>query len=261
MKKLFLFLLVVATILCIIIAPKLVHDSRPDVENSLYTNYEPQTPYESSYLVSDYVDEQMNATKLFKGIMLGSLINSEDILKGNSFKFAVPSFIFDSADYSEYIQNNQYIESAPIYLTEVYDNEAYNYLYTGYLPDGSEVTGRLAIFEYNNNVALAISLLDEAGNPDPQLATLLSDDSNSEYLMYLIMEEIQSYLNSNMEPNLAAETYFDNSLEQLAGSFSYHALTTKYILENGGSDYVMSHTEVINITKNDSDGIFINRSL
>ncbi len=258
-------LIILSIILVLSILPGFRHDTRLNTSNDTIDAYTPQTQAQRTYPINNYVDEKLNASVFFHDALLYSLVNSESLLTSNNLKEDIKSFFIDSffdlTNYNKYIQDSQYKENNLIYLEPVDGVDEYNYLYNGYLEDGTLVTGRLALFNFNGNPAIALSFLDENGDVDPNLVKLLADDSNSEYLTYLIMEEIQNELGTLLEPNDAYENYFGNSFEEIAGSIAYHALTTKYIIENGGSEYVLGHTQVVNISKGDDDGVFVNRPL
>ncbi len=260
MRKRRVFLL----LLTIIIVSFVSYLQLTDYEGELGYELIAETEYQDKYILEDYISEELEGNRLVHDMVMYSLLNSEYVLTSSDkiepiIEFVLKSFT-DNKDYNQLIIDYQYEETKPIYLTEVYGIEEYNYLYTGYLSDGTEVTGRLATYEYEGGPALAVSLLDEYGNVDINLCKLLSDDSNAERLAYLIIEQMQEYYEDDLDPDSASELYFKSTVEQLAGSFSYHALATMYIVENGGSDYILSHTEVINIYFDDKNSKYVNRS-
>ncbi len=230
-----------------------------------HANILSNTDYLQDYPVTDYVSENLESSMIFHDSILYSIINSEDVLSEEDYFWEALKLgafsVIKAPNYSDFIHAKQYEETKPVTLISDVGNYSYNYIYTGVDKNGDEHTGKLALFEYEGDIALALSFLDDDGNPDPALADIMSDDSNAEVLAYQIIYELQTYFGDNLEPNNACEKYFGINIEQLAGSISYHALATSYIIENGGSDKVLNHTEVVNIFKSDRDGFFVNRSL
>lgn len=265
MKRIINFLVLILVISIIVIGYQCFHiDNRYFAKQLLYTEYQGETDYQSAYPVSDYVDEQMNAIAIFRSGLLGSMVNYDTFVSQessvNSKIKAFGSILLDHNFYTKNTQQNQYIESTPISLTYVGEQETHNYEYSGQLSDGTTVTGNVAIWGEIDNVNVAISFQNDSGGIDQAKASLLADDSNSEMLAYLIIEELQTMLATNYSPDQASEMFFGCDLEKLAGSITYHATTSLLSLQSDVGEVAVARSKTVNLSTYDDDGYLVNRS-
>ncbi len=265
MRKVIKSLFVVIIIVLIIMVIKVFKDDyRLKISNELYSTYVPATDYELKYSIDDYVDEEMNTSTIMRSMILGSMINFDTIINSETTIKQKITVIVDVIKnykiYSQFTQENQYEEKEPIQLVYVGDMYDHNFEYHGQLSDGTEVSGNLAIWTTETGISVAISFQDENGNIDYNKAKLLTDDSNAEMLAYLIIEEIQKNLNTKYEPNEATNLYFKCTLEQFAGSISYHAATSLFSADNVVGEISLNKAKTANISTVDKDGFLVNRS-
>lgn len=240
------------------------YDNRYNVQQDIYTNYLALNKYEATYPVANYVDERMDASAILRGGMIGSMARYDDLANQDETlgsKLDIILSIFgDRSTYIKFTQQNQYLETQPITLTYVGEAYDHNFKYTGVLADGTSVTGNLAIWGTADNVSTAISFQDGNGGIDRQKASLLTDDSNAEMLAYLMIEAIQEYFDTNYEPNEAALKFFNCSLENVAGSISYHAATSLASTQYQMGELTVDKVKTANISTIDEDGFLVNQS-
>ncbi len=227
---------------------------------------QPRNKYEKKYNVENYVTEKLEGSSIIHNIIIDGLLNYSTFVEDKSHKVFIKDIIKTIGTsfwrYQSYVINAQYKENKLITLIELKDDATleHNYSYTGQLKNGKDVTGYIAIFPNNKNYSIAVSFLDGNGIIDKDKIELLSDDSNSEYLVYQIIQATQEMYNTNMEPNIAAKYYYNSSIEQIAGSISYHAIVAKILIEKNIDDpNLLRHVEIANISKNDDDSIILNR--
>lgn len=265
MKKVKKAIIIASIIFCLLIGYQLFHyDNRYFVDSATYTNYQPLNDYEKTYPVTDYVDERMDASAILRSGMIGSMARYDEFVsQGNDLftKMKIMTKIFaDRSTYIRFTQKYQYVETEPMklkYVGEAYDH---NFKYTGVLSDGTEVTGNLAIWGNASNVSTAISFQDDYGNIDEQKAALFTDDSNAEMMAYLMIEAIQDYFGTSYEPNEAAMKFFNCTMENVAGSISYHAATSLDSLEVPMGDLTIEKVKTANISTIDEDGFLVNQA-
>lgn len=237
-----------------------------EAQNQAIDGYTAGSPYEDQYPLQQYVDEQLNASPLVHNEIIGAMNNSTQFIDNTQFGdrlfFAVKSFFLNITGYQKLLISSQYTEEQLITLTEIeFPDASHNYEYTGYLADNSEVTGNIAIYDNNGNYSLAVSFLDESGNINIDEASLLADDSNAEALAYFVIEATQVRYDTSFEPNEASKYYYDASIEQLAGSISYHALMSIILYNNpslADDQELYQRACVANISKLDYDSIVVN---
>lgn len=264
MKKIIKIIAIAILLIVIVFAYQLLHfDNRYFVDTNTYQNYKPTTSYEQTYLVGDYVEEKMNTFAIKRSMILGSMANFDKIIAEDKIIDKASHLIdvwSDRKKYTNFIQNNQYVEKTPISIKYVGQQYDHNFEYQGILEDDSNVTGNIAIWKDDNGISTAISFQDKNGQIDKNKALLLTDDSNAEMLAYLIIETIQSNLNTNYEPDEAASKFFNCSLEEMAGSISYHAATSLYSTENTIGDKAFEKVKTANISTKDADGFLVNQA-
>lgn len=239
-------------------------DNRYFVENDLYENYVAENKYEGMYLVENYVDERMNASSILRASMIAAMNEYDSaITSERNWKSYIDiglKILKTQGSYRSFTQQNQYVESDTVSLEYVGDQYDHNYEYTGYLEDGTEVTGNVAIWGTEGDVSIAVSFQDGNGNIDSNKAKLFTDDSNSEMLAYLLIEAVQNYLGTNYEPNEAAMTFFNSSIETVAGSISYHAAMSLLSTETHVGEIATERVQTANISTIDEDGFLVNQS-
>ncbi len=264
MKKIIKMVVIFGIIFVCYLAVSFFHkDYRFNVDDSLYQNFTASTKYQGTYPVEDYVDEQMDASAILRAVMIGSMANYDDFVGGSSlgekFKLGL-SILTDYNEYSKFTADCQYEEQTPISIEYVGEQYDHNFKYNGVLEDGTEVSGNLAMWGDEDSVSTAISFQDGNGNIDENKARLFADDSNSEMMAYLMIEQIQGYLGTNMDPNEAALKFFNSSLETVAGSISYHAAVSLYSVDHTIGEYSLSKVKTANISTIDEDGYLVNQS-
>lgn len=265
MKKAKKIIVITLIVLSLMLGYQLFHyDNRYFVQSTTYTDYKPLNDYEQTYPVTDYVDERMDASAILRSGMIGSMARYDEFVSDGNDLFAkmkIMTKIFaERSTYIRFTQKNQYVETEPItlkYVGEAYDH---NFKYTGVLSDGTEVTGNLAIWGNASNVSTAISFQDKNGNIDPQKAALFTDDSNAEMMAYLMIEAIQDYFGTDYEPNEAAMKFFNCTMENVAGSISYHAATSLDSLEVPMGELTIEKVKTANISTIDVDGFLVNQA-
>ncbi len=264
MKKIINTILVVIVLLVITYVYKFLHmDNRYFVEDQ-YQSYEPQSDYQKEYKLGDYVSETMDASAILRATIIGSMINydkfiEDGVTRKEQIKIGLSSLKYRN-EITKLTQNVQYEEESPIELEYVGEMDNHNYTYSGYLQSGEAVTGNIAIWGSADQMQAAISYQDGNGNVDYNKALLLSDDSNAEMLAYLIIETIQQALNTNYSPDEAATIYFNCTLEEMAGSISYHAIVSLISRDYPVGEIALSKVMTANISTIDEDGVFVNRS-
>lgn len=265
MKKIIKIIGLLVLIFGVVIGYQLFHyDNRYRATQTVYEDYLPLNKYEAAYPVSNYVDERMNASAILRAGVIGSMARYDELVtQDDSLGSRVDTILNvfkERSTYIKFTQSNQYIESAPITLEYVGESYDHNFKYTGTLADGSVVTGNLAIWGDANNVSTAISFQDGNGNIDKDKAALFTDDSNAEMMAYLMIEAIQGYFGTNYEPNEAALKFFNCSLENVAGSISYHAATSLASTEIEMGELTLDKVKTANISTVDEDGFLVNQS-
>lgn len=265
MKKILKVIGVVLIIFVLVTGYQLFHyDNRYTVKSTTYKEYTPLNDYETNYPVENYVDERMDAFAILRAGMIGSMIRYDDFVnKDESFgtKADIMLNIFnDRHMYTKFTQEHQYVETTPISLKYVGEEYDHNFEYTGVLEDGTSVSGNLAIWGDAQNVSTAISFQDGKGNIDKGKAALFTDDSNAEMMAYLMIEAIQDYFDTDYEPNEAALKFFNCSLEDVAGSISYHAATSLASTEIKVGDVTLGKVKTANISTVDEDGFLVNQA-
>lgn len=264
MKKIIKVILVILVLLAFITGYQLFHyDNRYGIDAPMYEEYVPQNKYQQSYPVANYVDERMDAFAILRSGMIGSMARYDELIAQDNqvSRLEVLMSAFKDRDtYIKFTQDNQYVESEPITLEYVGEEYDHNFEYTGVLSDGTKVSGNLAIWGDATNVSTAISFTDGNGNVDPDKAALFTDDSNAEMMAYLMIESIQSYFGTSYEPNEAALKFFNCSLENVAGSISYHAATSLASTTIDMGDKTVSKVMTANISTVDDDGFLVNQS-
>lgn len=264
MKKIIKVIAVILLVFGLITGYQLFHyDNRYGIDNTLYEDYVPANKYQQSYPVADYVDERMDAYAILRSGMIGSMARYDDLISQDNqiSKVEIMLSVFkDRSRYISFTQDNQYLESEPISLEYVGEKYDHNFEYSGVLADGTKVTGNLAVWGDATNVSTAISFQDGNGNIDTDKAALFTDDSNAEMMAYLMIEAIQNYFGTSYEPNEAALTFFNCSLENVAGSISYHAATSLASTEQEMGELTVDKVKTANISTIDEDGFLVNQS-
>lgn len=265
MKKLKKVIIIVLIVLGLGFGYQLFHfDNRYFAKSTTYEDYEPLTEYEKNYPVADYVDERMDASAILRAGMIGSMQRYDQLASTENDLLAKMKIMFkvfgDRSTYIKFTQDHQYVEQTPVtlkYVGEAYDH---NFKYTGVLSDGTEITGNLAIWGDVTAVSTAISFQDKDGSINKQKAELFTDDSNAEMMAYLMIEAVQEYFGTSYEPNEAAIKFFNCSLENVAGSISYHAATTLVSTEIETAEATVDKVKTANISTVDEDGFLVNQS-
>lgn len=265
MRKLRKYILLLILVLFVMFIYQLFHfDNRYFVGNKTYEQYNPTTKYEDRYPVSNYVTERMDASAILRSGVIGSMSKYDQLVDEENFSFdqlkTMLGIFLDRSTYIKITQQYQYQESTPVSVKYVGEQGNHNFEYTGYLEDGTEVTGNFAIWGTTGDVLTAISFQDGDGNIDADKARLFTDDSNAEMMAYLLIESAQAYLGTDLEPNEAAMTFFNCSLENVAGSISYHAATSLASLEIPMGDLTIEKVKTANISTIDEDGFLVNQS-
>lgn len=264
MRKVLKIIGLVLLLLSAVTAYQMFHyDNRYFADSTLYEDYQPLTDYEENYPVGDYVDERMNAFAILRSGVLGSMARYDQLVTqadGINSKFDIILDVFkDRSTFINYSQDHQYQEPKPITLKYVGEQDTHNFEYTGYLEDGTEVTGNLAIWGSVDNVLTAISFQDGNGHIDANKARLFADDSNAEMMAYLMIEAIQEYFGTSYEPNEAAIKFFNCAVENVAGSISYHATISLASLEANIGELTIEKVKTANISTVDEDGFLVNQ--
>lgn len=263
MKKKF-FLITITIICCLLIFNYLKKDQRTNITNQAIDNFVVQNDYQIAYPISDYVDEELNSNEFFRHQMIRSILSFDELQGidglGHQIIFLLKGTFSAPDNYGIMIQDHQYDESIIVEINAITGQEDHNYEYCGTLNNQQKVTGNLAIFESSEGYSVAVSFQDENGNIDPNKSKLLIDDSNAEMLAYLIVEETQSIYGTNMEPDSASEYYYSTTIEELAGSISYHAAASLVVYSFGESEIVFDKVKTANISTEDPDGFLINRN-
>ncbi len=264
MKKIIKILTLCILILGLVTGYQLFHyDNRYFLKDSIYVDYNPETKYQNSYPVENYVDERMDAFAILRGGMIGSMARYDDFVNTDGIfdRISIMFDVFkDRSIFIKFTQQHQYQETTPVRLEYVGENYDHNFKYYGVLEDGTEVSGNLAIWGDSNAVSTAISFQDGNGNIDRNKAALFTDDSNAEMMAYLMIQEIQAYLGTSYEPNEAALKFFNCSIETMAGSISYHAATSLASLDYDMGDLTVDKVKTANISTIDEDGFLVNQS-
>ncbi len=239
-------------------------DNRYNVDNTSYQSYTALNKYEATYPPANYVDERMDASAILRSGMIGSMSKYDEIISGDGglgsrIRLLLDVFS-DRATFIKFTQENQYVEPQAITLQYVGEQYDHNFEYQGTLADGTIVTGNLAIWGDSNEVSTAISFQDSDGNIDENKARLFTDDSNAEMMAYLLIEAIQDYFGTNYEPNEAAIKFFNCSIENVAGSISYHAATSLASLQYEMGEQTVDKVKTANISTVDEDGFLVNQS-
>ncbi len=239
--------------------------------NTVINSYEAKDDYQTNYPLSDYVSEGFESSELFRKFMLTSMFEYEDVIEENNLfdgvVFLIKNFFKQDDKYLEEASKLQYVESEIITVKEdlcdIYTDVSYNceYTFTGVLDDGSKLTGELSLFA-NGEHSIVVSFRNEEGKINKDLAKLFVDDSNSEALVYYIIEETQKIKQTDLNPESAALKYYGSDMEQLAGGISYHAFVAYYLEEYNVKDEEKLYEKVaeVNLTEGDSDSFFVNRS-
>lgn len=265
MRRIKTLFTVLITLGVLIIGYQLFHiDNRYFLDDNKYIDYQPSNDYQTTYPVGNYVDEQMNAHAIIRSGLIGSMVNFDVFVDQNvelSEKFKVfGAIVVNHNQYTKITQEDQYQEKTPITLSYVGEQETHNYQYQGVLADGTKVTGNVAIWGQIDNANVAISFQNADGTIDENKARLLADDSNSEMLAYLVIEELQGMLETDYEPNVASEQFFGCTVEELAGSISYHATTSLVSLTKPVGEVAIERSKTANISTYDDDSFIVNRS-
>lgn len=265
MRKFFKYLGIVILLLIVALAYQLFHfDNRYFADSTLYEEYSPQNKYQDQYPVSEYVSERMDASAILRSGVLGSMARYDDLVNaqaGLGSKFEILLDVFQSrSTFIKFSQQHQYQEVKPISLEYVGEQENHNFEYTGYLADGSQVTGNLAIWGTTTDVGTAISFQTTDGQISADKAALFTDDSNAEMMAYLMIEAIQAYLGTEYEPEEASLKFFNCSIENVAGSIAYHAAISLYSIDNPVGDLTIEKVKTANISTVDKDGFLVNQS-
>lgn len=256
---------IIAAVLCLLAAYHLFHfDNRYLIGNATYEQYKATTDYERKYPVENYVDERMNASAILRSGVIGSMVHYDEIVASEGSKIKTIGILWnvfwERNTYMDMTQQLQYIETKPIRIEYVGEKGDHNFQYIGYLEDGTEVRGNLAIWGSVDAVSTAISFQDGKGNIDVNKARLLTDDSNAEMLAYLLIESTQMFFGTEYEPNEAALKFFNCTLENVAGSIAYHAAASYEASQNGIGELSFDKVKTANISTIDEDGYFVNQS-
>lgn len=256
----FILLFIIFILFQIYLIPSSYNQTNLKIEN-----FESSNTYEISHPINLYVSESLEASSFVHNKILNAMDNSSTFFKSSAkekFNIAYESF-FSKNDFEDALFDHQYTEQTLITLTKLdIPDELHNYEYNGVLESGKKVTGNINIGDHT----LAVSFLNSDYTINDDLANLLTDDSNSEMLAYLIVKNTQEIFGTSLEPNIASKEFYNCTVEQLAGSISYHALMSSLLydkLTNGAAidDELLTRTSVANISKeNDSDAIIVNRS-
>lgn len=265
MKRILKIIGVVILLFVIVTGYQLFHyDNRYLVSSKIYKDYTPTNGYEEQYLVEDYVNERMNAFALLRSGMIASMARYDELVNQGDGIISKIEILFsafeDHSVYTKFTQKHQYVEQEPMSLEYVGEQYDHNFEYTGVLADGTKVTGNLAIWGSSTAVSTAISFQGDNGQIDEEKASLFTDDSNAEMLAYLMIEAIQDYFGTEYEPNEAALTFFNCSLEDVAGSISYHAATSLASLRIEMGEQTIQKVKTANISTVDEDGFLVNQS-
>ncbi len=240
------------------------YDNRYRIESTMYEDYIPANKYQANYPVGDYVSERMDASAILRAGMIGSMASYDQLVNQDETlgaKFDILLNVFKERNkFISFTQDQQYEEATPVTLKYVGESYDHNFKYTGVLADGTSVTGNLAIWGTASNVSTAISFQDSDGGIDVSKAALFTDDSNAEMMAYLMIEAVQSYFGTSYEPNEAALKFFNCSLENVAGSISYHAATSLASTEYPMGELTVSKVKTANISTVDEDGFLVNQS-
>ncbi len=248
-------------IIIVIIVLFINKDTRYKIDDELIESYKPTSEYQIQYPVEDYVDEKLNSNVSFRTFVINSLINSEEINQGDNllnkgWDLITIQFNKDMK-YGKKVDDFQYEEQSLVTL-QPGDVEG-EYIYSGVMQQGIEVSGDVRIFKQDDQYAINVSFLDSDSQVDIEKAILLADDSNAEMLTYLIIEETQKLYGTNLDPDDAAKKYYGSNIEKLAGSISYHAMLTILTIKDESKETVLSHSSVVNISTIDEDSLYINR--
>lgn len=220
----------------------------------------PINDYEKTYPICDYVSEDLDQFFFIRNNITKGLVDSEKILSiDNNFgrmMFIVGEVFNFKYNVGKIIKSNQYKEVERVSLTKISD-DFFGYQYKGVL-DGHELEGLIAINGDLNNTTIAVSFEDSEDVLRTNNILYFIDDSNSELLAYFIIEELQTIYETNMDPNDFSMMVFNCTLEELAGSISYHAIATYILNEKNISEDALIHASEVNIGTIDSDGKFVN---
>ncbi|WOO86603.1 hypothetical protein RZE82_05675 [Mollicutes bacterium LVI A0039] len=265
MKKVLKIIVLIVVLMAAAFVYQLFHfDNRYVVNNETYQNFKPQTKYQTKYPVANYVDERMDASAILRSGVIGSMVRYDDLVTTESTlgdKISVIWQVFvNRAEFINLTQRNQFVETIPLRVEYVGEQETHNFEYIGYLEDGTEVRGNLAIWGNDDEVLSAISYQDGNGNVDANKAKLFTDDSNAEMMAYLLIEAVQEYMGTEYEPNEAALAFFNCSLENVAGSISYHAAASLSTFDTQIGDLAFEKVKTANLSTIDEDGYFVNQS-
>lgn len=205
--------------------------------------------------------DQLETTTWQRGAMISLLLNSEDVM---NFKINgdLIKNLWSDKNYGQLSDELQYQESKELELVAVEDQENHNYEANAVDEAGEEVTINVALFPMNMEIdkyGLVVSFLNEDLSVNINKAKVLSDDSNAEQLALLIMKELKNENNLDLTEEEISLKYFGNTIEEIAGSISYHAIITYILTTNNVQNGVLTRAEVVNISKGDADGFFVNR--
>ncbi len=264
------FLIILTTIAFLVIRNN-INYRQTNKSNNIINSYKAKSDYQSKYPLSDYVSEGFESSDVFRKFMLSSMFEYEDVIEENNLfdgiVFLVKNFFSQDDKYLEEASKLQYVESEIITIKEdicdIYTDVSYNceYTFTGVLSDGTKVSGELSLFA-NGDHSIVVSFRKEDGRINKELAKLFVDDSNSEALVYYIIEETQKIKQTDLNPESAALKYYGSDIEQLAGGISYHAFVAYYLEEYNVDNEEKLYEKVaeVNLTEGDSDSFFVNRS-
>lgn len=249
-----------------------IKQSQINKTNTVINNYQYKNEYQKTYALKEYVSESLESYPIFRRFILESMFSYESLVGQSNLLssgvYAVQNYFVDEYDYVEQVRNLQYKEEHPIKLIEdecIITNEVNyvcQYKYRGEIPEKEGyVEGDVSLFA-NGGHNLVVSLKDDNGEISKEQTRLLSDDSTSELLTYLIIEQVQTITGKKVNPDAAAQSFYGNTIEQLAGSISYHAVIAYILAENDIQDEerLYEKVEEVNITKKDNDSFFVNRS-
>lgn len=222
----------------------------------------PSNEYEVLYPVCDYVGDDLDQLFFIRNNITKGLVDSEEILSLNSdfnrVMFIIGEIFNFKYDVGQTIKSNQYSETERVTLTKI-NEDFFGYQYKATL-NGEDLEGLIALNGDLTNTTIAVSFEDSNNVLQTNNILYFVDDSNSEMLSYLIIEELQKLYETNMNPDDFSMMIFNCTLEELAGSISYHAIATYILNKNNNSDSALIHASEVNIGTIDSDGKFVNHS-